>query len=61
MARALAASLQEAASSSTLLDARAQEAADLAYARALAESEQMHQNPQQAQAAGGSRDKCSVS
>lgn len=65
LARAMAASLQDAAASSNLvagsMDASAQEAADLAYARALAESEQMHQDSRQAQTAGGSRDKCILS
>ncbi|KAJ1525834.1 hypothetical protein ONE63_009033 [Megalurothrips usitatus] len=64
LARALAASMQESSSRSVQvasLDQEGQEEADLALARALAESERMHQNSQQAQAAGGSRDKCVLS
>lgn len=63
LARALAASMQESSQSSNAIagSLTAQESADLAYARAIAESEQMHQNSQQAQTAGGSRDKCVLS
>ncbi|XP_034241610.1 AN1-type zinc finger protein 2A [Thrips palmi] len=65
LARALAASMQETSPSSSSVGDNshltAQEAADLALARALAESEQMHQSQQRAQTAGGSRDKCVLS
>ncbi|KAK3914560.1 AN1-type zinc finger protein 2B [Frankliniella fusca] len=63
LARALAASMQESSqpSNSAAGSPSAQEIADLAYARAIAESEQMHQNSQQAQTAGGSREKCILS
>lgn len=58
--------MQEATPSSSVYlagnsDLSAQEEADLAFARALAESEQMQQNTQQAQTAGGSREKCTLS
>lgn len=66
LARALAASMQQDSSSPSSIAGNnshlsAQEAADLALAQAISESERLHQNQQRAQTAGGSRDKCVIS